>query len=268
MLLIEELRKIIKEEYGISDVVRKYSEIFFEQMLESLKDADVASKTEVMVKKTAPMTFFIDDVKLSCSITYRNFLSKDYNRIYEEPHVTDGSSFRLSSNVYLCFINVYAVCGTLDKTTAMETIQHEIEHIYQQIKMGTGFGSDSLYAKIKDDMISADINRQKIGKLFYYTLKSEQEGFNNGFYAFLMDSMEPYSEELVKKSEAWEIYVFMKETLHELQKNDGMKNIFTEYFNSFGITAKRLEKEINNFLHRIGRTAIKAKQDKIKQGWR
>ena len=60
----------------------------------------------------------------------------------------------------------------------------------------------------------------------------------------------------------------MKETLHELQKNDDMKNIFTEYFNSFGITVKRLEKEINNFLHRIGRTAIKAKQDKIKQGWR
>ena len=82
--MTEDLRKIIKEEYGISDVVRKYSEIFFEQMLESLKDADVASKTEVMVKKTAQMTFFIDDVKLSCSITYRNFLSKDYNRIYED----------------------------------------------------------------------------------------------------------------------------------------------------------------------------------------
>lgn len=267
-MLNEDLKQVIKEELGISDKVREYSKAFFKDMLSEIEKTDDVVKTEVMVKKTCPLSFFIGNIKISSTIVYRNFLSKDYNKLYTDPHVTDGSSFCLSKNVYLCIINVYAVCGVLDRVAAMETIQHEIEHIYQQIMMNDSFGGDLLYTKIKTDMFSGDPNREKVGNLLYHSLKPEQEGFSNGLYAFLMDSMEPYSEELLMDSEAWRIYTSMKETFNELKDSDEMKKIFSEYYEEYGITLNGIEREINNFLHRIGRVAIKAKQDKAKQGWR
>ena len=151
---------------------------------------------------------------------------------------------------------------------AMETIQHEVEHMFQQIRMGHSFGGDQLYGKIKTDMESGYKNRSKVARLLYYTLKPEQEGFINGLYAFLMDSMEPYTEELLKKSETWDNYLFSKNTLKEIKENAELKSIFNEYFNDYGITIGEIETELDNLLHRIGRVVIKVKQDKAKQGWR
>ena len=267
-MVINEIREIIKEELGISETVIKLSREFYNKMIEVIHSSDNIEKNETMIKKTVPMQFFIDDVKVSSNIVYRNFLSKDYSKLYEVSYVTDGTSFRVTDKLYFCFINVYAISGNIVKEKAMETIQHEIEHIFQQVKMGKGFENDSMYAKIKDDMESGNESRSKIGKMIYYTLKSEQEGFNNGLYAYLMDINQPYSDTLLNNSEVWQIYLFLKETFKEINNNLEMKNIFNEYFCNYGITLKSIEKEINNFLHRIGRTIIKVQQDKIKQGWR
>ena len=268
MQLLTEIRNIIKEELGISEEVIKLTKQFYDEMIIAIKNCTEQEKTETCIKKICSMKFTINNIKISSSIIYRNFLSKEYNKLYEMPYITDGASFRVTDNLYFCFINVFAISGTIVKEKAMETIQHEIEHIFQQIQMGKGFGNDSMYIKIKSDMESNDENRSKIGKLFYYTLKSEQEGFNNGLYAYLMDINQPYSENLLVQSESWKNYTFMKETFNELQNNIEMKNIFNEYFVNYGIKLNDIKKEINNYLHRIGKTIIKVQQDKFKQGWR
>lgn len=268
MPLLEELRKVIKEELGISDKVTEISKMFFSEIMDRIPTAEEKEKNDVMIKKEFSLTFSVDDVKISCGVAYRNFLSKDFSKIYNTPYITDGSSAQISNKLFFCFINIFAVCGALNKEKAMETIQHEVEHIFQQIRMGRSFGGDSLYAKIKTDMESEYENRSKVARLLYYTLKPEQEGFINGLYAFLMDSMEPYTEELLKKSEAWGSYVFSRNTFEELKDNPDMKRVFNEYFNDYGITIGKIETELDNLLHRIGRAVIKVKQDKAKQGWR
>ena len=267
-MLITELKKVIQEELGISNGVTLVSHGFYDKMVNAIKNTNDIEKTETTIIKKTQMVFYIYDIKLSCNITYRNFLSKDYESLYKMPYITNGESFRLTEKLYFCFINVFAISGTINKEKAMETIQHEIEHIYQQIKMGNGFGSDSLYVKLKNDMESSDENRVKISKMIYYTIKSEQEAFVNGLYAYFMDLNEPYSEERLKKSETWNNYIFLKKVLSELEHNDEMKAIFNEYFCEFGITVKDMERETNNFLHRIGRAIIKIQNDKIKQGYR
>lgn len=267
-ILLNEIKQIIQEELGISEEVIKLSKQFYDEMVVAIKNCKEQEQTETCIKKSCSLQFMINNIKVSASITYRNFLSKDYSILYEMPYITNGASFYVTNNLYFCFINVFAISGTIVKEKAMETIQHEIEHIYQQIQMGKGFGSDSLYIKIKTDMESSDEDRNKIGKLFYYTLKYEQEGFCNGLYAYLMDVNQPYSDNLLIKTESWENYLFLKQTFNELKNNTALKTIFNEYFLNYGITIKDIEKEINNYLHRIGRVIIKVKKDKIKQGWR
>ena len=268
MQLLTEIREVIKEELGISEEVIKLTNQFYDEMVNTIKNCTEQEKNETCIKKTCSMKFMINDIKVTSSITYRNFLSKEYNKLYDMPYITNGASFFVTNNLYFCFINVFAISGTIVKEKAMETIQHEMEHIYQQIQMGKGFGGESLYVKIKTDMESSDEGRNKIGKLFYYTLKYEQEGFCNGLYGYLMDINQPYSDDLLMKTESWQNYTFLKQTFNELKDNDTLKSIFNEYFTNFGITIKDIEKEINNYLHRIGRVIIKVKKDKINQGWK
>lgn len=266
--MLNELRQVINEELGISSEVVNLSKRFYNEMIESLATPEKVEKSEIMIKKTCSMRFSFDVVTVNSSIVYRNFLSKDYSKVYETPYVTDGGSFMLSKKMFFCFINFYGVCGTINKEKAMETIQHEIEHIYQQSRMGKDFGREEIYVQVKNDMRSTDPIRQKVAKMLYYSFKSEQEGFANGLYGYIMDKNQPYTEDLLKESEAWEIYTFLKQGIIELKTNEEMKMVFNEYFVRFGVKVSDIERETENFLRRIGRVVIKVQKDKDKQGWR
>ena len=99
-------------------------------------------------------------------------------------------------------------------------------------------------------------------------MKSEQEGFSNGLYAYMMDKQEPYNDDLLISSEIWNMYVTAKEVFNELKENSNLKDVLSEYFNLYGITISYIEKQLSNFIHRIGRIVVKVKRDKLKQGWR
>ena len=263
ILTEEQLKTIIKEELGINKQVVEYSSDIFIKIVDKLKtnDEDIKiEKNELFIKKTFPLSYYVKDMKLSISVTFRNFLDKTFNKFYEIPYVTDGNSIIVNKNTSFVFINIYAISGTIVKEKAMETIQHEVEHIFQHIQMGKEFSGENLYAKIKTDIMQ----NNDVGLLMYYCLKNEQEAFSNGLYAFLMDKPEPYSEDLLKTSETYSIYAKMKEIFNNIKNGE----LTIKDYEKYGVTFKTIEKSINNFLHRIGKVIIKVKEDKIKQGFR
>jgi len=268
-MLTEEIKKIIEEELSINDDVARFSNEFYNEIISKLNNAEIIEKNNLLIKKKISIVSYIDKIKVVSSVIYRNFLSKDFKEKYNLSYITDGGSIFINKGLAMMFINIYAINGTVDKPKSMETIQHEVEHIFQQEKMGHEFGdSNGLYEKIKTDLESKSENKQKLAKLLYLCIKSEQEGFSNGLYAYMMDKQEPYNDDLLTSSETWNLYLTAKENFNELKINDGLKEVFTEYFNLYGITMPYIEKQLNNFLHRIGRTIIKVKKDKLKQGWR
>lgn len=266
---MDDLREILNEEMGIANKVVELSQSFYLQTIKALKQEKNANKTnEIFTKKNVSLTFYIDKMKVSTSVVYRNFLSKDYVKIYDMPYLTDGGSLYVNEKLSFMFINIYGICGTIVKDKAMETIQHEIEHLYQEYLTKNQLSSNTIYVKAKDDMNSDDINRKKIGTLVYLSFKSEQEAFCNGLYAYIMDKNQPYTDDLLKESETWGLYMEMKSIFDELQTNNELKNIFNEYFSQYGLTIANVENSKNNFVHRIGRTIIKIQKDKAKQGWK
>ena len=64
-------------------------------------------------------------------------------------------------------------------------------------------------------------------------MKSEQEGFSNGLYAYMMDKQEPYNDDLLISSEIWNMYVTAKEVFNELKENSNLKDVLSEYFNLY-----------------------------------
>ena len=129
ILTEEQLKTIIKEELGINKQVVEYSSDIFIKIVDKLKtnDEDIkVEKNELFIKKTFPLTYYVKDMKLSISVTFRNFLDKTFNKFYEIPYVADGKSIIVNKNTSFVFINIYAISGTIVKEKAMETIQHEV----------------------------------------------------------------------------------------------------------------------------------------------
>jgi hypothetical protein len=264
----DEIKKIIKEELGVSNEVINISKDILKTCIEMIKDAKVVERNDILIKKSFNFNYKVNDNNISITVYHRNFLNNDLFTMDGNEYITNGASILIGKNHSMCILNIFSICGTLQTGKAMETIQHEVEHIYQTLMMGKNFGGEMMYAKIKTDLESGDDDENKIGNMMYLSLKSEQEGFANGLYAYMMDKPLPYSNDLLIESETWKNFQLLKQLVSELETNENLKKKFSVYFEKFGITIKDLKQSIRNFSSRIGKVIIKVKNDKIKQGWR
>lgn len=171
----------------------------------------------------------------------------------------------IGKRVFSAKVTLCGVSGTIDKESAFEAIYHEIEHIYQQIKMASPFGNDKIYMKMRTDMGSTNDMRRNAANFFYTCIKSEQEGFVNGLYGYLMSLLAPCIENEYEKSDCYQKYVEMTELYKKIFNNEEGVKIAKEY----GLTPTKAKKCIKNFLLRICRCIIKVREDKVKyQGLR
>lgn len=143
--------------------------------------------------------------------------------------LTDGGSVYMSQSFILCNINLFGVSGTINQMEAMNTIQHEIEHLYQEIKSNKRIPSnDRLYAKMRTDLEFGDEKHKKIAKIIYLCFKSEQEGFVNGTYAWCMCQnfqAPPFSYKDILNSPVGKLYTELVNLYFELEENQEMMDI-------------------------------------------
>ena len=157
------------------------------------------------------------------------------------------------------------ISGTIVKKDAMDSIQHELEHLYQQIMMGKIFKDSYKYANIKTNRNSNDEIVRKTAELVYGCIKSEQDGFINGLYAYLMAMPKMVSWETLKETPAWKLYSNIVE-IYNLYKDNPL---FITELKKYKVNQNKIFKAINNFIKKIGRTYNKVLKDKMeKQGWR
>ena len=146
----------------------------------------------------------------------------------------------------------------MHKQEALNTIQHELEHVYQQLRSGKRIpGNDDKYLKMKSDMECNDEARQKVGRLVYLCCKSEQEAFINGTYAWCMTNdakSGPYQYEEIKNSPAGKLYVEMQELYDEV------KNVL----DPLGITVEQATELFFKCVARLGRIPFDYSDEDIK----
>lgn len=260
----EQIKEIIKEELGIASEVSKVSNEIYEQIIEDISK-QTSEKTDICFITSGSITTALNNVKVFVNYTYRNFIDKNFLEDIDIDMLTDGSSVFKSQKFVLCIINLYGVSGTINKMEALNTIQHEVEHIYQEIKSNKRIpGNDNLYNKMRYDLEYGDINHKKVGKIFYLCLKSEQEAFINGTYAWCMCNdfkSPPYTYQEFIKSPVGKLYNELVELYDELVTNKEMINILQ---NDYHLSIEKIEKKIQKFLKRIGKVLIKVNNDKGK----
>lgn len=263
----EQLKCIIKEELGILQDVYNEALRVYDLILQDLPNRPKEKNSNGFIAQKGNVKSEIDGHVFNISYCYRNILNKETIDDYGEENLVTGGSAYLGKYRVICNVNFYGISGTIVKNKAIEVIQHELEHILQEFRSQKTIPNNSFYAKMRNDMESSDANRQKIGRLIYGCLKSEQEGFINGLYSFCMvddNTTPPYDYSNIKNSEAGKLYIEIVSIFDELKTDQQLQNILKEYKWS----VKKVEKHIENFIKRIGRVLIKVNKDKLEKGWR
>lgn len=268
MIIINEnqLKLLINEELGIHNSIYEEALNVYNRILEDLTKREKVNEGDFIIQRGSVVTS-INGRDFQLSYNYRNFLSKDIVDNYGEDNLVTGGSSYLGKYWVICTVNLFGVNGTVNKQRAVEVIQHELEHIYQEFSSQKRIPNDMFYAKMRTDMESPDENRRKIGRLIYGCLKSEQEGFVNGLYSYCMvDKFQypPYDYSMIKESEAWKLYSEIVDIYKEIKTNVHLLSILREYKWS----VRKVEKHINTFIKRISRVLVKVNNDKNLKGWR
>ena len=260
----EKIRKIIKEELGIALEVSEISKTVYQQIIDDI-NLQQSEHTDICNITSGSIITNLDNLKIHINYCYRNFFNNEVLDDIDIDMLTDGGSVYISQSFISCNINLFGVSGTINQMEAMNTIQHEIEHLYQEIKSNKRIPSnDRLYAKMRTDLESGDENHKKIAKIIYLCFKSEQEGFVNGTYAWCMCQnfqTPPFSYKDILNSPVGKLYTELVNLYFELEENKEMMDILKK---EYRISINKIQKCIYQFLKRIGRILIKVNNDKAK----
>lgn len=258
------IRKIIKEELGIALEVTNTSNQIFQDILTDLRKQK-PEKTDICFIKTGSVNSSLHGVNFKVNYVCRNFSNKDLVENFDIDALTEGGSVFLDKRFVFVNVNLIAFNGTVDNKEALNTIQHEIEHIYQQIRANKRIPSDDLkYAKMKTDLEGNDENRRYVARLVYLSYKSEQEGFINGTYAWCMTNditTPPYDYKNIKNSPAGKLYNEMFQLYKEIFNHKEMTMIITKEYN---LSKNKVIKSMKEFQNRLGKVLVKVNNDKAK----
>lgn len=266
----ERTNAVIKEELSIASEVSNVSFRVLDMVLSEkdkkacqkkspgLKYQEFSFKTEIAGKK---VSVFVKHYLFANAIwfqMYRN--SIPYN---DGESATDGGKYNLLT------IQCYSISGTFQRDEALNTIQHEIEHIFQGLRGSASILTfDKLYNIAVKNLNNDDRKIATLADLIYLSYRFEIDGFLNGLYGFLMTQENLPDFSTLKKSETYKRYLRFQKIKNTVIKNRNTYEkiatmIFGTNLNRIIKNAVRSEKY---FFNRLGKVLIKVQKDKAEAG--
>ena len=268
----EELKNAINEELSISLTVSNEANVVIREIEKMISDAEQC-ESEIPCTKKKTFTFernFIG-VNVCFNVFYYNFISK------ESLFSANGKYDYLSSysykvlNKWYVGIRCYGVSGGLSKDDLSDSVQHELEHIFQGEK-GNGKITEpsQKYFNIAANLSNSDEDKRRIAEILYISTDYEQDAFVNGLYANLLSKKSPipYWGD-IKDSEAYAWLKKLDSNIEYINDNYKRDSIY-EKSHEFGLSLDKLikiaEQAKRRLLSKIGKVLIKVRKDKISEG--
>ena len=258
MNIIEELNEQIREELSISDKV-------LDTVRKIMLELDGAIKNKEREGKIL-FSFKERKYKLYWKIyDYRD--RKDYETS-KIPTIGRGYMYTTRS----ISLPIIRISGYINKENLSDTLQHEIEHAYQD-DYGYNYSRTAKdYAVITTAMSSKELPEsiRSIARLLYLSDKNEIDAMVNGLYGEVSEAMkklpnEDYPtqsiEKLIINSECYESYKTLYNGVSKILIS-GIPYEAAQYFDSKDIKpTKIITKGERYFLKKLGKVITKLKKD-------
>lgn len=270
MITIEEtirkrINESINEELSIADDVYRTSQNILETIINRIQKEPYTKFKEGIKIQRFSFNEYLLSRKIVISVIHYNFGNKYYfEKNSSLINYDDGDRYNIIK------IFCYSLSGALDRASAMNTIQHEVEHIYQGLKGSKNITQfNSLYTKaIQELNRNTNIENKILSNVIYLSYKFEDDGYINGLYGFLMEKEELPTFENIKQTPVYKLLLQFREQLNIIIRNKENYNLLA--FNTYGITISSIFKKARNaekyLINRIGKIIIKVTKDKKSKG--
>lgn len=274
--LIESINKMIKEEMGVNSRVINSSFEIYSLIEKSFQEAKSIVVDDGVGQRNGNVKYDFEGKILDIQYFILNFRDRKYMEKYAEAKGinNDAKSIvlynkRKNENKYVLngiWLYGVSISGTIQKSELLDGIQHELEHVYQQFKMGNDFGKEDVIGYVNDGLKSSDPFEFNVANLVYMSFKYEQEGFANGLYAYCASDPTHYNDRFLS-SPAYKKLLQLKEGRKFLEENISDEHLakVLEKYKVLGITQenilRKLDKTINECIRRFGRVFCKVMKD-------
>lgn len=223
--IIESVDRFINEELGIANaVVEKTSEI--KRLI--IDDSRMTEKTKLdsgvsMFNGRVDVDIFGD--KMTVVYTIYNFY--DFDTYYDKSNLFNPKC-GVSCEKGEIYISILSISGQFQENSFGDSIQHELEHLYQIKMQGKGlFQDNNLY----DKAISNIDNKlyggwtSKLANIIYYTRNEEYDAFVNGLYQQLVNLDAFWNlDDIIHASSPYKILLYLTVQKKELEDNYDNEN--------------------------------------------
>lgn len=184
------ISRYLKEEYSVNDDVRYMSVLIKNVLVNGIRGAKVnervLSEEPLITFRHGTINAKIYDKPGTIHFQYYNFQDAEcYRQYVDKVPYRIKNQYNFAHNVL--DISIDAIGGKVKQNTFVDTIQHELEHAFQEDKRGESFSTTDKYAVIRSfrgDQHS--LHKRLIGEFLYLTFRPEQDAYVNGLYALLV----------------------------------------------------------------------------------
>lgn len=273
-IIKKKLYDVITEELGIADLVSKISIDILYKAIEGLNnDKNPIKILDVLSKKTISFKYDINGTNVLVTVYNYNFKDKE---AFEE-HCKDYDCYTGMSmkNGSLCFMDIhcYSINGALDKPSAMDAIQHEVEHFFQDSE-----GDESVfrfypnYTNASQYIYSINSEDRNLAQCIYMTYRFEQDAFVNGLYGYLKQKEKRIPEwNDIFDSDAYANIVKFENAIEYLENNKDDGQLINTCREKYNMTVQHLinisRKALKRIYNSIGKVLVKIRNENIKEGY-
>lgn len=229
--IFRDMNKILKEEMGVADKVITAAEeierLITDDMKNRKKEYNDMIKHNILVGNLVYRAFNSFNLTINYCFIYLKDLN-DYVESKKNGFFDSNSGFKKighgkkAKEFAMVSLNIPVISGKIDYGELFDSLQHEIEHIYQQSLKGDSYPNTGLYAKNVSDFSTNENNtaRHMVSYLMYLSNPYEQDAYANGLYSSIVNT---YGEDknktfddLLKQSQAYDRLKKMKTYIEQL----------------------------------------------------
>lgn len=180
----------------------------------------------------------------------------------------DGSSNYFKNGVYaMIYVNALISDNKIDRASFMDTLQHELQHIFQQNKIRLPYRPNTS-GMVNDGIRDINLSKNAIATILYIADPFEQNGFINGMYAYIKSCKE--DGKLPISVEKIDAYLQLKRIYNAfnyiiVNKNSEALNEVIKEYAKLGYNFKKIKSRaidgIKSLKKKIDRTLEKCKKD-------
>lgn len=209
---------------------------------------------------------------------YYNFVNKVLKDSIRVNNNTGGYIKLTAPDCYEIGVVLKGVQNDIDWIQTLETIQHELEHLWELKNRNKSYNDENLYDLSQDLLKSNNYYEFYTGTILYLSRKWEQRAYANGVYSHLMNhKFKELTRENLKETQLYKALLHLKQGVN-LIKGFGENNwvnspetssLSNELRDVYRITYSRLikigENAIRNITRILGRTLSKVEDDLKKE---